>query len=231
MSKILLRAVIAVRTRCGSPSSDDVAFALVNPVLTWLDDAGVPQYSKTAGGWPSGNASTTEVDFIVLLLCLSRYLVSIGQSLSDCFVTGVGDDVHLVTPYLLDLDDVKASFLEMGIKIKCWAVGCVEEFDFLGASMVTTRDGPQPVWNLERSIVHLTYSPKKETDFVHIMRVIGVLAYNVHHSQVGVLREYLRHRVGVSVMTSPEKVVVLKALYDVKKHYVARQYSLGGSKE
>jgi hypothetical protein len=232
ISRELLGQVLEVRKRLGSPTSKGLQYATLHPVVFYVDSCGEPMLAKINKPQLSGRDSTTEDDLLAIYLIVCEWLLSKGIRKNDFWFTGVGDDWSLVTerPEILEgLDDF---FLENGIKMKSWLVDSMEKYHFLGADIVQTNHGPQPVWDLERSVVRLAYRSKKETDFVYAMRIVGVIAYNVYHPKKHLLVEYFREFMKTAVITNYDRGVVWNTLHEQSGFYImpeCAEISTGGS--
>lgn len=228
ISRTLLSRCFSVRNRLGAVSSVGVRDATLYPVVHFVDEDGVSKLAKIGMPQLSGRDSTTEDDLLVIFLIVCEFCVRNGIGRRDFYFTGVGDDWHLITTNEKFNDLTPEFFAGFGIKMKLWDVR--EHFHFLGAEIVETKNGPQPVWDLERSLVRLAYRDKRESDFVYLQRVIGVLSYNVYHPQRHILDEYLKLRWRDAVLQGKERIVLRSMLDDVKNYYVSADSLRVGSK-
>lgn len=187
----LLSQVQDIRKTFGSTMSKGMRFAILNPVVAYVDEIGVVWLVKFQRPQVSGRDSTTEDDFLVLALVLCELFVNLDIPCGDFYLVGVGDDMTAyVSPRFRDKVTVALiieHFARFNITQKCWQVLTMQDFKFLGAGIVESVDGPQPVWDLERSVVRLAYRDRKEKTFTYLQRVLGVYAYNVYHPKVHLL--------------------------------------------
>jgi hypothetical protein len=234
ISKPLLGQAQAVRSGLGATPSKGMLFATLNPVVFFVDEDGEYRLCKLQRPQVSGRDSTTEDDLLCIYLVVCEYMVRKGISYDDFWFTGVGDDwTLLIENESFVLSELVECFTEHDIKMKAWRVESMEDFHFLGADIVQSAHGPQPVWDLYRSVVRLSYRSRKETDFVYAMRIVGVLSYNVYHREAGKLLDYLKDFMRRAKINNMDREIVWRTVREMPTFYVrpeCSRISVGGTK-
>jgi hypothetical protein len=234
LDRTLPRSVISscftVRDLLGFKTEEDYKFFSLHPVVHYIVD-GESRFVKLKRPQVSGRDSTTEDDLLALFLIMAKPLIAAGYEPKDIYITGVGDDVTLVLKEDrgVTCDDFIECFAEAGVTMKCWQVREPKDFDFLGASIRVCTDGvPRPYWNIGKITCKLAYSPKRETAFEYLLRVLSACSYVYYHPEFIKLEEYYQWSYeGLKNKLTVSEVDTLEELYhDIGNYYVRLQ---GGS--
>jgi len=231
LARELLDQCFDVRSLLGGKSSPGMRFASTHPVVSFVDEDGKLMLAKLARPQTSGRDSTTEDDFIAIALVIAEVLLDHGVPEEQFLLSGVGDDwtlrVDKKYDYLHEL--IAERFATHGLKMKMWRV-TPTSFHFLGADIAWTKDGYQPVWDLERSAVRLAYreKPTRETDFIYAMRIVSILSFNVYHPKRQQMYEYLKWFMETHNVKASEKSIVLRTLENANQYYWRKDSTPGG---
>ncbi len=230
ISRRLIERCYEIRSAFGATGSPGMQYASTHPVVSFTGKDGRLYLAKFERPQTSGRDSTTEDDLLVIYLIVCEVLSAYKIPFRDVWFTGVGDDWTLLLPKKWSFleEQIYAEFPKHGITMKAWRVKTHEDFHFLGAEMVDTSNGFQPVWDLDRSVVRLTYRSKKESNFVYVMRIAGVYAYNVFHPKAKYLFDYLMWYVSTHRLEPSERMIVLDSVRSARDYYWLLQNCSGG---
>ena len=210
---------------------NDTEYFMLNPMVGYQGDDGLCYKVKFQRPDVSGFNLTTEFGAMCCFMAAMDVCLASGvvPDVNKLWFTGVGDDGMLMTDQegIIEALMDKPSWANMhGLTMKIWEVQNPQDWDFLGSSMVTTNKGVQPHWSLERSVVSIGMRTKKETNFVHIMRMVNILQYNYFHPKFKIFFDWVLGYVRGTTLTHTEYNIIIRTINDIGKLYVLPQTTM-----